>query len=122
MLEDHAEELERRTGGEEVLHVGVPRAVEARNERKLGVAVEEHEPRFVDRRDGHAVFTWPVSRRLLQVAECSPQRLTLARLDTEEQAELGRRADAETRPGRSCSSCRHSFPPLDAGIRHIVTQ
>src|SRR5215218_6952287 len=50
VTEDRVEERERRPGGEEVLHVGVPRAVEARDERQPRVVVEQHEPRLVDRR------------------------------------------------------------------------
>jgi hypothetical protein len=41
---------------------------------------------------------------------CS-RHISAARPDTEEQAELARRADADARPGRSGCSCSHSFLP-----------
>jgi hypothetical protein len=49
VAEDGVEGGQGRSRGEEVLHVGVPRAVEAGHERKPGVFVEEHEP------PGHSV-------------------------------------------------------------------
>src|SRR5215217_2992837 len=109
--EDDVEEPERRPGGEEVVHVGVPRAVEARHERETRVVVEEHKSRLVDRADRDAVVPWPIPGRLLQVAERSPQRLAPAGLDTEEQAELARRPDADAGAGSPCRRCRHFLPP-----------
>src|SRR3954468_18045058 len=87
---DPIEELEGRPRGEEVLHVGVPRAVEARDERQPRVVVEQYEPRLVNRRDRHPVVPWPVAGGVLQVAEGGPQRLAVTGLDPEEQAELAR--------------------------------
>ena len=49
VAEDGVEGGQGRSRGEEVLHVGIPRAVEAGHERKPGVFVEEHEP------PGHSV-------------------------------------------------------------------
>ena len=62
--EDRVEELQRL--GREVLHVGVPRAIEARREEQPGVMVEQHEPRFVNGRDRQVVVPRPVTRTVLQ--------------------------------------------------------
>ena len=62
VLEDGVEQRQRRPGREEVLHVGVPRAIEARCEQQPGVVVEWHEPGLVNRRDGHAVVPRLVAR------------------------------------------------------------
>src|SRR5215211_7962397 len=58
-------------------------------------------------RDRYAVVAGPVPRMGLQRPERFPQGIPVAGLDTEEQAELARRADADARLGRSC--CRHCF-------------
>src|SRR3954452_14701139 len=105
--EDHVEEPEGRAGGEEVLHVGVPRTVEAGNERQSGVVVEEHEPGLVDGLDGHVVVAGPVAGGVLQVPQRRPQGLALTGLDVEEQTELARRADRHARAGGARRRCRH---------------
>ena len=111
MAKDEVEQLERRPRREEILHVRIPRTIEARDERQPRVTVEEHEPRLVDRRHRHPVVTGPVPRSLLQVAERSPQSLALTRLDPEEQAELARRANHRTRPNSPCLRSLTSSPP-----------
>src|SRR5204862_8353642 len=98
--EDEVEERKCRPRREEVVHVGVPGPVEARDEREPLVAVEENEPRLVNRRDRHVVVARPVPRRLLQIPKRSSQAFTLARLDTEKQAELARRANRKARANR----------------------
>ena len=105
------EEGQRRPGGEEVVHVGIPRAVEARDERQLGVVVEHHEARFVDRLDRHPVVTRPVPRRVLQLQEGRPQRRPRPGLHPEEQTELARRADGPARLRYGVTRCGHSLPP-----------
>src|SRR5436190_24174657 len=55
MLEGGVEQAERWPGIEEVVHVRVPRAVEAREEREPRIVVEEHEASLVDRDDRNAV-------------------------------------------------------------------
>ena len=112
VAEDDVEQRERRPGREEVLHVGVPRPVEARDERQPGVVVEQHEPRLVDRRDRHAVVPgrYPGCPGDLHAARNdSPS----TGLDAEEQAELARRTDIT--PGRvRPPSVLPSTPPLPA--------
>ena len=97
VAEDHVEERQRRPRGEEVVHVGLPRAVEARDERQLRVVVEQHEPGLVDRLDRHAVVAVAVAGGVLQRNERCPQRRRLPGLDPEEQAELAGRTDAPAR-------------------------
>src|SRR3954463_9914461 len=90
-------------------HVGVPGAVEARDEGEPRVVVEEHEPRLMDRLDRHAVVPRPISGGFLQIAQRGPQGFALAGLDPEEQAELAGGTDAHTRAGSFADIRRHSF-------------
>ena len=101
------EQGERRARIEEVVHVGVPGAVEAREEREPRVVVEHDEPRLVDRHDRDRVVAGPVARMILQLVECLPQGIRMARNDSEEQAELGRRPDRAPRRSRS-RRCSHA--------------
>ena len=107
VTENGVEGGQGQSRGEEVLHVGIPRAVEAGHERKPGVFVEEHEPRLVDRLDGHSVVPGPVSGSLLQVVEGTTHGLTLARLNPEEQTELARRTDGQPRVRTARRTRRH---------------
>jgi hypothetical protein len=107
MLEDRVEQLQRRPRGGEVVHIGIPRTVEARDEREPGVIVEQHEPGLMDGPDRNLVVPGPIPRMVLQRPDRLPQGIPMARPDPEEQAELTRRAHADPRPRRSCSSCCH---------------
>ena len=102
--ERRVEQSERRTRVEEVVHVRVPGAVEAREEREPCVVVEHDEPRLVDRHDRNVVVARPVARMILQLVERLPQGIRMARFDPEEQAELGGRPDGAPRrsPSRRC--------------------
>src|SRR5215218_10545844 len=113
MAKDEVEQLERRPRGEKVVHIRIPRAIEARDERQPRVTLEEDEPRLMNRGDRHPIVPGAVSRSLLQVAERSPQSLALTRLDTEKQAELARRANHCTRPNSCVLRSRHHHPSLE---------
>src|SRR5829696_5160207 len=108
VLEDGVEKGQRRPRRAEVLNVGVPGPVEARDEREPRVAVEEDEPRLVNRRDRHAVVAWPVPRRLLQIPKRRSNIFTLTSLDTEKQAELTRGPNHKARANRPRFRCRHT--------------
>src|SRR5829696_10189878 len=129
--EDEVEQPERRARGEEVLHVGVPRPIEARHEREPGVVVEQHEPRLVDGGDRQSVVPRPVPGSVLEIVERSPQRLALTGLDVEGQAEVTGRTGREPWTGRTrCSRCHRPSassptsivprfqPAACAGLRH----
>src|SRR5215471_21141414 len=107
--ENRVEKLHGLRG--EVHHVSVPRAVEARREKQPRVIVEQHEPGFVNRRDGQVVVSGPIPRTPLERRDRASQGVPMARLDAEEQAELARRADAHARSGHSYLMCRHWFLP-----------
>src|SRR5215211_8257851 len=113
MAKDEVEQLERRPRGEKVVHIRIPRTIEARDERQPRVTLEEDEPRLMNRGDRHPIVPGAVSRSLLQVAERSPQSLALTRLDTEKQAELARRANHCTRPNSCVLRSRHHHPSLE---------
>src|SRR3712207_1166673 len=105
VLEDRVEQRQRRAGIEEIVHIRVPRPVEARHKREPRVVVEENEPRLVNRRDRNAVVARPVPPRLLQIPKRSSKVFTLASLDTEKQAELTCGPDRKTRANLPRFSC-----------------
>src|SRR3954451_4958881 len=114
--EDHIEEGQGWPGGEEVLHVGIPRPVEAGHERQPGVVVQKHEPGLVDRPYRHPVVTRAVAVSVLEILQSGPQRRPRARLDLEEQAELAGRSDTPARLDYVDIRCDHRPPPHSLGL------
>ena len=79
--ERRVEERQGCPSVEEIIHIGIPGAVEAREERQTRVVVEEHEPSLMDRDDRHVVIAGPVDGS--ELLQSLPQSLAMAFFDAE---------------------------------------